>query len=157
MKTKTIKNLSALLALLLTLSFVLSSCGIGGSRFVGEYTSVFVDAQNNDESISFSLSIKRDNTFVLKRFDSGEEKYVRSGSWKSYSALGKTELICIIEEGYQYRSDYPNAWHPYFALAILDDGTLMATTASTLDSGKAVTTFEYAEICQITMILFEKE
>ena len=106
MKTNIIKKIAIALVLLLTLSSVLSSCSIGASRFVGEYTSVFVDAQNNDESISFSLSIKNDNTFVLKRFDSGEEKYVHSGSWKSYSAFGKTELICIIEEGYQYRRNW---------------------------------------------------
>ena len=157
MKTKNIKRIAIALILLLTLSCLLSSCGLRGIRFVGEYTSVFVDSQNKDESISFTLSIYNDKTFVLKRFVADEEKFAYSGSWKSSSAFGKTELICMVEEGYEYSSNYPNAWNPYFALSFLDDGTLMASSGTTVSKDGAIMVFGWGSKTSITMILFEKE
>ena len=140
---------------LLCFSFLLSGCS-QYSDFIGTYKSTFVDSQNNDESVSFTLNIKKDKTFVLTKYY-GENVYEFSGYYKSYTEYDKKQLLFIVEEGYQWNSKYPNAWSPYFSVCMLDDGTLMATAGSTSSSTSVVTAFGSGSITKITLILFAKE
>ena len=149
----------ALLFALLCFSLLLSGCSVQ-TNYVGTYHSTFVDSQNNDESISFSLVINKDKTFVLTR-NNGDSTKEFSGYYKSYTEFGKKQLLFIVEEGYKWNSLYPNAWNPYFTICRLDDGTLMATagtTSSSIISNYSVATaFGEGSISEITLILFTKE
>ena len=148
------KTVSCLILVLMVFFSCLTMSGcdpVGQEAFVGEYKSVFVDSQNTDNSISFSLEIKEDGTFVLD----GHRSY--SGTWKSYTQSGTTQLVCIEEEGYTYGTSTPNAWSPYFSLSLLDDGTLMAIPGTTQSSISVRTAFGAGENTHITMVLFEKQ
>ncbi len=121
--------------------------------YYGTYNSIFVDSQNDAEDISFTLKINKDTTFELNK---STIKTQYKGTWKSYTVSGKQQLLCYIEDGYQWSSRYPNAWNPYFTICFLDDGTLMATPGSTFGSSSSSTAFGVGEITYITLILFEK-
>lgn len=124
---------------------------ISAEDFVGEYKSTFVDSQNNEDSIHFTLYLEADKTFFL----TGHKIY--RGTWKSYTESGKAQLLCIVESGYTFNSNYPNAWNPYFTLCFLDDGTLMATGGATNSSMSVASAFGYGDVTAITLILFERQ
>lgn len=156
------KQLSMLLVLALLLSAVCLLVGCENkdsddisNPYIGDFHSVFVDSQTDDNKISFTLSIREDHTFVLCR-DNGYRTREYSGSWKSFTDENQMQLLCLIEEGYSWSSDHPNAWHPYFSLIFLDDGTLMATPATTSSSSSVVSAFGYGYLI-ITLVLFEKD
>ena len=151
------KQLSMLLVLTLLLGAVclLSGC-VGKARpYIGDFHSVFVDSQTDDNTISFTLSIRKDHTFVLYK-DNGYRTREYSGSWKSYTNENQMQLLCLIEEGYSWNSEHPNAWHPYFSLIFLDDGTLMATPGTTTSKTYGVQTAFGSGYLMITLVLFEK-
>lgn len=138
-----------ILVLLSLLALCLSGCANEGA-YVGEYQSVWVDFQNKERTVSFSLSVKEDGTFVLSR--TGGE--TMSGSYKTITEGGATKLLCLVSEGYEWYGAYP-VWEPYFTLSFSDDGTLMATSPFT-DKTKA-TPFGWVDgSVSVTMILFEK-
>ena len=147
------------LTFVLLFALLCSSLLLGGcsqqTNYVGTYQSTFVDSQNDDENISFTLVINRDKTFVLTRYigDSTDEF---SGYYKSYTESGKKQLLFIVEEGYEWNNYHPNAWNPYFSICPLDDGTLMATAGTTSSSSSVVSAFGSGSISKITLILFTK-
>ena len=151
LKTKSLAFV--LLIVLLCSSLLLVGCS--KTRYVGTYESTFVDSQNYDESISFSLTINRDNTFILTRYVGDKEKEY-SGYYKSYTESNKEQLLFIVEKGYKWNSSYPDAWNPYFTVCRLDDGTLMATPGTTSSSNSNATAFGSGSITNITLILFDK-
>ena len=154
MKT-TWKRIYLAFALLLTL---LCTCFFGGcSQDVGTYQSTFVDSQNDEQNISFTLVINNDKTFVLTRYRDDEEVWEYSGYYKSYTESGRKQLLFIVEEGFEWSSYYPNAWNPYFSICKLDDGTLMATAGTTSSSSSVRTAFGSGGYTSITLILFAKE
>ncbi len=157
------------LTFVLLLTLVCSSLLLGGcseqtnddeqtndeqTNYVGTYQSTFVDSQNDDESISFTLVINSDKTFALTRYK-GDVTKEFSGYYKSYTESGKEQLLFIVEEGYEFNTVHPNAWNPYFSICRLDDGTLMAT-AGTTSASAAVTAFGSGSVTKITLILFTK-
>lgn len=135
-----------LLIIALIVPCFLSRCS-STDAFCGTYSSIFVDSQNKEESISFTLTINNVKTFELNRTPISLDY---KGTWKSYTDSNKTQLIC-----YEWNSSYPNAWNPYFTLSMLDDGTLMAAAGSTSSSSLS-TAFGSGEITRITLIIFEK-
>lgn len=146
------KKISILFALiLLFICTTLTACSLRkGSDYIGKYNSIFVDSQTVNDSIVFSLEINEDNTFSLR----GRCNY--EGTWKSYTESGKQQLLCIVESGYIYSTDYPNAWNPYFTLCILDDGTLMATSGVTSSTYRSLSAFCWGSCSMVTLVLFEK-
>ena len=148
------------LILILLFGLICSSlllCGCSKSiDYVGTYRSIFVDSQNEDDSISFTLVINKDNKFVLTRYN-GNKVNEYKGYYKTYTDQGQKQLLCIVEEGYVLNSYYPNAWNPYFSICRLDDGTLMATAGSTASYSSGYTAFGSGEETKITLILFSKE
>ncbi|MBE5737775.1 MAG: hypothetical protein E7348_05180 [Clostridiales bacterium] len=146
-----------LLFFVLCSSFLLTGCSLDGN-YVGTYNSTFVDSQNDDISISFTLVIKEDNTFnLIRSYGNGYGPKTYSGYYKSYTNSGQKQLLCIIEEGFVCSIDHPNAWYPYFSICRLDDGTLMATSGTTSSSKYVFTAFGEGAVTKITLILFEKE
>ena len=151
----------ALLLVLICSSLLLGGCSSfknsSQENYVGTYKSTFVDSQNDDESISFKLVIRNDESFVLTKYygDNSTQRY--SGYYKTYTDSGKEQLLCIVEEGYKWNDTYPNAWNPYFSICMLDDGTLMATAGSTSTKTSVATAFGSGSISKITLILFEKK
>ena len=154
------------LAFILLLALLCSSLLLGGCAqkenqakkydYVGTYRSTFVDSQNKDESISFELTINRDKTFILTRYyDSSSKEY--TGYYKTYTESDSEQLLFIVEEGFSWNSNYPNAWSPYFTVCRLDDGTLMATAGTTSSDSSVVTAFGSGSISRITLILFVKK
>ena len=153
------------LAFVLLFALLCSSLLLGGcsqetnndeqTNYVGTYQSMFVDSQNDDENISFTLVINRDKTFVLTRYINDNPKKF-SGYYKSYTESGQKQLLFIVEEGYEWDTTHPNAWSPYFSICRLDDGTLMATAGTTSSSVSVVTAFGSGSISKITLILFTK-
>jgi hypothetical protein len=158
LKTKSLSFI--LLLVLICSSLLLWGCSpskdSSNEDYAGTYKSIFVDSQNEDESISFKLVIKNNESFVLTKYygDNSTQRY--SGYYKTYTDSGKEQLLCIVEEGYKWNDTYPNAWNPYFSLCMLDDGTLMATAGTTSSSSSVATAFGYGTITKITLILFEK-
>ena len=143
-----------LLLSLLCSSFLLAGCS-RQTNYVGTYQSTFVDSQNDEENISFTLAINKDKTFVLTRCI-GDSTKEFSGYYKSYTESGQEQLLFIVEEGYQWNDTHPNAWSPYFSVCRLDDGTLMATAGTTYSSSSVVTAFGSGATSRITLILFTK-
>ena len=147
------------LAFVLLFALLCSSLLLGGcsthTNYVGTYQSTFVDSQNDAESISFTLVINKDGTFVLTRYE-GDWMKGFSGYYKSYTEFGQEQLLFIVEEGYKWNAAHPNVWNPYFTICRLDDGTLMATAGTTSSSTEVVTAFGSGEISKITLILFAK-
>ena len=152
MKTK--YSIFVLLFALLCSSFLLGGCSLFTS-YTGTYQSTFVDAQNDDENISFTLDIKSDKTFVLTRCV-GENSEEYSGYYKSYTEAGQKQLLFVVEEGFEWNHIHPNAWNPYFSVCMLDDGTLMATSGTSASGISTATAFGSGSISQITLILFNK-
>lgn len=146
------KILCIILAILIASTCLcVGGCAIRKYRFVGKYESVFVDSQNITDSISFSLEIHGDKTFTLNGSQS------MKGTWKAYTQAGKTQLLCLVEEGYTWHDIYPDAWNPYFSLCFLDDGTLMATPGTTVGRSSTVSVFGTGSLSMITLVLFEKQ
>jgi hypothetical protein len=137
--------------LMISLCLCVGGCTSEKNAFVGKYDSVFVDSQNDEKTISFSLEIRKDNTFTL-----GGHRTLK-GTWRQYTESGEAQLLCVVEEGYAFNTKYPNAWSPYFFLTFLDDGTLMATSGTTSSSTSVVTAFGKGDITLITLILFERQ
>ena len=152
MKTK--YRIFVLLFAVLCSSFLLGGCSLFTS-YTGTYQSTFVDSQNDDENISFTLDIKSDKTFVLTRHV-GEDSKEYSGYYKSYTEAGQKQLLCVVEDGFEWNEYHPNAWNPYFSVCMLDDGTLMATSGTTSSSNAVATAFGSGSISKITLILFNK-
>ena len=147
-----------LLIVLLCSSLLLLGCSKETNKkisYVGTYESTFVDSQNKEENISFSLDIKSDNTFILTRYVGDEEKEY-SGYYKSYTESDKEQLLFIVEEGFEWSEENPNAWNPYFTVCRLDDGTLMAKAGTTFTSSATITAFGKGSVSRITLILFDK-
>ena len=149
------KNLLFLLLFAILSCVFLSSCS-ATSRFVGTYESTFVDSQNDEENISFKLVIKKDETFTLTRYIN-DKKTKLTGYCKSYTESGSKELLCVVEDGYSWNSNHPNAWNPYFIISKLDDGTLMAAAGTTSSNTSVATAFGSGEITKITLVLFEED
>ena len=141
----------------LCFSLLLSGCSEQSEQtnYVGTYHSTFVDSQNDDENISFSLVINQDQTFVLTK-NSGDSTEEFSGYYKSYTESDKEQLLFIVEEGSEWNEYHPNAWNPYFTVCRLDDGTLMATAGTTSSDIYVATAFGSGSISKITLILFTK-
>lgn len=139
-------------------SLLLGGCSKSAERtgYVGTYRSIFVDSQNEDDSISFTLVINKNNKFVLTCYN-GDKVNEYKGYYKTYTDQGQEQLLCIVEEGYVWSSLCPNAWNPYFSICRLDDGTLMATAGSTSSYSSVSTAFGSGEKTKITLILFSKE
>ncbi|MBQ9735247.1 MAG: hypothetical protein IJV96_00490 [Clostridia bacterium] len=148
---------------------LLCTCLLGGcfketdsveTDFIGTYRSSFVDAQNETDDISFTLTVNEDGTFSLTR-KNGETKWLEfSGDYKSYTKNGKKELLCVAQE------DDDSTWNPYFVVSMLDDGTLMAVPATNskkdslpgiYETTYATTAFGKGSNGLITLVLFEKE
>lgn len=148
-------SLFVIIAIIATIPCFFAGCS-KESKFYGTYNSIFVDSQNDKDSIQFKLTINKDNTFELSKSGTKQSETYK-GTWKSYTESKKVQLLCCVEEGFKWNDTHPNAWNPYFTLALLDDGTVMATPGSTFGSYVSTTTaFGYAEISYITLILFEK-
>ena len=147
------------LSFILLFSLLCSSLLLGGcsarKSYVGRYRSTFVDSQNDEENISFSLVIKKDKTFVLTRYK-GDSQKEYSGYYKSYTEAGQEKLLFIVKEGFKWNNTHPNAWYPYFSVCRLDDGTLMATAGTTSSDTYVATAFGSGSISRITLILFTK-
>ena len=147
------------LAFVLLFALLCSSLLLGGcsthTNYVGTYRSTFVDSQNDEENISFTLVINKDKTFVLTQYR-GDSTKEFSGYYKSYTESGQEQLLFIVEEGYKWNTAHPNAWNPYFSICALDDGTLMATAGTTSSSSSVVSAFGSGSISKITLILFTK-
>ncbi len=152
MKVKRISIAVLIIMIIAIIPQILMGC-TEDTDYCGTYHSIFVDSQNDAGDISFTLKINKDNTFELNK-STDDTPY--KGTWKSYTESGKQQLLCCIEEGYQWNSYHPNAWHPYFSVCFLDDGTLMASAGSTFTSSSSETAFGRGEITYITLILFEK-
>ena len=150
----------ALLLVLICSSLLLGGCSSfknsSQENYVGTYRSTFVDSQNDYESISFKLVLRNDMSFTLTRYD-GDETERYTGYYKSYTDSEKEQLLCVVEEGFEWNETHPNAWNPYFSICMLDDGTLMATAGTTSSSVSVVTAFGEGSISEITLILFEKQ
>ena len=156
MKYKKFLSVSAIILILLSLCLNLSACGNKTSAYAGSYTSVFVDSQSDTKPISFQLTVRKDETFTLIR-RSGEAEIHYGGTYKSHTANGETQLLCLIQEGFKWNSKYPNAWNPYFTLSKLDDGTILASPGNTVTSSSTSSAFGWAQITLITLVLFEKD
>lgn len=143
-------------AVLFLIIAIVSCFAIGcsdGTDYCGTYKSIFVDSQNDDDSISFTLTINKDKSFELSK---SPQNASYKGTWRSYTESDKKQLLCCIEEGYKWNSSHPNVWNPYFSLCFLDDGTLMATPGSTFSSMSSSSAFGSGQITAITLVLFER-
>lgn len=121
-------------------------------KFVGSFHSTYSDSQTDDMDICFTLEIKSDRTFTLMK---NEHEY--SGTWRSSTKDDSTQLICVMERGYQWNSYHPNTWTPYFVLTFMDDGTLMAVPATTSSSTTVSSAFGNGAITLITLVYFERD
>ena len=131
--------------------------GTNQPDYVGTYLSTFIDSQNDDDNISFTLVINEDKTFVLTGHNHKEMEEF-SGYYKLYTVDGQEQFLFIVEKGFEWNPVYPNAWNPYFSICRLDDGTLMATAGTTFSSnGKFVSVFGSGSVSIITLILFTKQ
>ena len=149
----------ALLLVLICSSLLLGGCSSfknsSQENYVGTYRSTFVDSQNTYESISFKLVLRNDMSFTLTRYD-GDETERYTGYYKSYTDSEREQLLCIVEEGYEWNEIHPNAWNPYFSLCMLDDGTLMITGVVTSSSQKILSALGWGKNMPISLILFNK-
>ncbi len=148
-------KIKKILLLLIALMFPCFLTGCSSTNaYCGTYSSIFVDSQNDEGNISFTLTINSDKTFELSRTPNS---LTYKGTWKSYTDnnSNKTQLICYEKEGYKFNDYHPDAWSPYFTLTMLDDGTLMAAAGST-SSSYLITAFGSGGITAITLVIFEK-
>jgi hypothetical protein len=60
---------------------------------------------------------------------------------------------------YEYNTDLPHTWTPYFTVCLLDDGTLMGTPGTTNIGSGIVGAFGKARYSTnlISLVLFTKE
>lgn len=158
MKKCSVKITALLLVSLLLFSFTcLCACGNAAASqdpedFVGTYKSAFMDAKAEELAVTFTLQVKEDHTFVLNRFESDVIKATTEGQWKSYTESGKSQILCYGASTGEER------WNPYFSLALMDDGTLMASTGTFLCSHDVESAFGYGGGgIQITLVFFDKK
>ncbi len=140
-------------ALILTLMFTISfafACSPAKSEetfqnFIGRYDSVFVDQQNDKETVSFTLNIREDNTFSLIRRDSAK---TTQGSWSVATIAGTKQMMCYADE----EDKDTNKWHAYFSLSMTDDGKIIATPGT----NAIYFAFGFVGSRPISLIIFEK-
>ena len=119
MKKHTLSKIVYLIFAFTILTLILASCSMAGLEWK-EYDSVFIDSQNEDESISFKLTIAPDRTFTLTRYEGDEKVFTYEGDSRTSTVRGRTETICTVT------SDVGNNYHPYFTVRYLDDGSIAA-------------------------------
>ena len=162
------------LILLLVTLFCLIGCqfqpqeqnGIKKEDFYGVYNSVFVDADNEKNSISFELEIKSGGSFTLSRMDKNR---VYEGEWYSYDDAGTVKLLCTVTSGYKWGGAGEDVWNPYFTLTMTEDGTVMANAPLTVGTesklvGQQLNNYNYldtafgeGELTLIQLVLFSKK
>ena len=160
MRTSKIKLIAVmLLSVILLLGF--TACfgkeKKAADTFVGEYKSTFVDSQVAGDGLEYLLRINDDNSFTLTCKKNSEEHFKYTGTWKSYTESGKSQLLCTVESGFQWNKNNPDAWNPYFYLSRMDDGTVMASAGTTSSMNSVVTAFGSGDITLVTLILFEEK
>ena len=140
------------------LSLIIISCFSIGCKtttnteqYIGTFNTIFVDQQNTDLSVSFTLVVNEDQTFSLLRRDTSA--FIK-GTWTSATISGTTQLLC-----YSNTVTYKNSnWHAYFSLAMSDDGKLLATPATDGDVWAFGTAYNaiLGSYKRITLLIFEK-
>ena len=164
---KILKTACLSMAFLCTLLFVslFGACTqeskkISVKDYIGTYESIFVDAQDKTNGITFTLEIEDDGTFTLSRqIGTNDPDMTYSGSYLSYTENGKTQLLCVENSDYEYNAELPHTWTPYFTVCLLDDGTLMGTPGTTNIGSGIVGAFGKARYSTnlISLVLFTKE
>ena len=124
--------------------------------FVGEYTSTFVDAQMAEDAISYTLSMKADMTFTLTRTEAGEQKWSYSGTWKTDTANGETEVLCLFKDYQSADYIFITDWNPTFTLSFLDDGSLKAVPMIGNASATVSPFGNGADVMRVGLVLFAK-
>lgn len=148
MKGKRFVKVVLFFAMLAAVSSFFAGCADKEKDYYGTYTSIFVDSQNSEEDIEFILTLNKDGSFELKR---SPKVKLYKGTWKTYTESGKKQWLCYVRD-----EDRDRGWAPYFSLFFLDDGTLMATPASTFSSMSSTAAFETGLTYYISLVLFEK-
>ena len=149
---KKLFKLSALFLSLLTITLFAFACTNEQPEqdFTGRYDSIFIDQQNANNSLSFTLVIKEDNTFTLLRSDSGK---TTKGSWTKATIGSTTQLLCYSYDEY----DKGNKWYPYFSLSMTDDGKIIASPGTNGISFAFGYTYNgSSNYLTISLIVFEK-
>ena len=147
---KKIFRFSALiLTLLITISFAFA-CTPEESKdplqdFIGRFDSIFVDQQNDKETVSFTLNIREDNTFSLIRRDSAK---TTQGTWTVATMAGTKQMMCYADE----EDKDTNKWHAFFSLSMTDDGKIIATPGT----NAKYFAFGFVGSRPISLIIFEK-
>ena len=137
------KALSLFVLSVLAISVCLALGGCSSAELDDyEYTSIFIDAQHEDNSISFTLNLMPGREFSLVKRVGDDVEFTYTGTWRTAKHLGKIDILCTVEEGAEA------GFYPYFSLKSFDDGTLCATS-------DAEGTFGKSGECNITMILFK--
>jgi hypothetical protein len=119
MKRHTLYKTIFLITVISILTLSLAGCSMVGLEFE-EYSSVFVDAQNEDGNISFKLNLSPDRTFTLTRYDGDEKAFTYEGYSRTSTVRGRTEMLCTVTSAAE------DCYYPYFTARYLDDGSLAA-------------------------------
>jgi len=145
---KKIRLLLVALLSLTVLSLCCFGCG-GGSSFVGDYKSVFIDAEKEGEEIIYELNIYSDLTFKLSR--SGWES-PKKGAYESITVGGQTQLLCVVTS---HLGD--GKWNSYFTLVKTNSGRLVGTPGATISINGTSSAFGWINDDAVSLIIFDKE
>lgn len=138
-----------ILTLLLTISFAFA-CAPEESTdscqdFIGRFDSIFVDQQNDKETVSFTLNIREDNTFSLIRRDSAK---TIQGSWTVATIADTKQMMCYADE----EDKDTDKWHAFFSVSMTDDGKIIATPGT----NAIYFAFGFVGSRPISLVIFEK-
>ena len=137
------KIITLIIISVLAVSFCLSLGGCSAAELDNyEYTSIFVDAQNEDNSISFTLNLMPGREFSLVKRVGDVAEFTYTGTWRTSKHLGQVDILCTVEAGSE------DGFYPYFSAETFDDGTLVVTSGAEGAFGKGGER-------NITMILFK--
>ncbi len=126
MKTKK-KSFSILMSVLLVgliiacVPFCFAGCGDNDdtnsvNRFIGSYSSVYIDMDTAQTYVKFGLQIKEDKTFIFNRYTIGSTgSFDQIGKWCTVTNEDVTTMICLLENK-----------KGYFELTFNDQGQLLA-------------------------------
>ena len=105
-----------LTGLLLVSSVFFTACG-KEKPYIGTFTSIWVEGRNTNTT--FTLTIDKDRTFTLERFDGIARTWTRSGEWAGNKSADSFGLICICtrDSGINY----------YFTLMETDSKCIIAS------------------------------
>ncbi len=149
------KKIAFVVSILIIASIALVGCS-SASSYHGEYTSSFIDVQNVERDNTFSLSIKKDKTFVLIKKSGEEVIFTREGVWKSATSDNQVSLICLINP-IGWNENLPGIISEYFALSFLDDGSLMAVPSMIGNPNYLSSAFGYGDASiRVSMVHFNK-